>query len=360
MFVPDDADKRSFKELSPAAGALYRFYCQWRDHKTGYCRKKFEDGRADREMTRATAYRAHKELLDGFWILETAEGRIGLGGGDFSPVDQTSEARRVWTFLRDRKAEDERVKNGGKASLKIETLPADESQNQDGNLNFETENLKNETENLKIETAHIKDRARVSSSSSSILSSTHTPQQGPPPAGVCVCERPSLERLERYAANQRDHVGRTLGVGWIKTARRAEGEELADLVARLERWEREQDGTLAPAQDQSAGQAALDPRDCPDCHGGGWYYPEGFEKGTAKCRHPRLGQSGPSAPEGSDKSAAELDELCATVEALVEAQGRSPDEVIAELGVSLGARVQLCERFRAGPAADPESLRAAS
>jgi hypothetical protein len=30
------------------------------------------------------------------------------------------------------------------------------------------------------------------------------------------------------------------------------------------------------------------PQDCPDCKGAGWWYPEGQEKGVAKCRHERL------------------------------------------------------------------------
>jgi hypothetical protein len=33
---------------------------------------------------------------------------------------------------------------------------------------------------------------------------------------------------------------------------------------------------------------AVDAKACPDCAGVGWYYPEGKEKGMAKCRHTRL------------------------------------------------------------------------
>jgi len=32
-------------------------------------------------------------------------------------------------------------------------------------------------------------------------------------------------------------------------------------------------------------------RSCPDCGGSGMYYPEGYEKGVARCRHERLNQS---------------------------------------------------------------------
>lgn len=37
-------------------------------------------------------------------------------------------------------------------------------------------------------------------------------------------------------------------------------------------------------------------RNCPDCGGSGLYYPEGYEKGVAKCKHERLKLDGGSAP----------------------------------------------------------------
>lgn len=44
--------------------------------------------------------------------------------------------------------------------------------------------------------------------------------------------------------------------------------------------------------------AAPDISSCPDCHGAGMYYPEGYEKGVAKCTHPRL-----NAPATSQRAA---------------------------------------------------------
>jgi hypothetical protein len=41
-----------------------------------------------------------------------------------------------------------------------------------------------------------------------------------------------------------------------------------------------------PAAVNDAPQA--DPKNCPDCFGTGMYYPEGFDKGVAKCRHEKL------------------------------------------------------------------------
>ncbi len=46
--------------------------------------------------------------------------------------------------------------------------------------------------------------------------------------------------------------------------------------------------------------AGVKPRDtsaCPDCHGSGWWYPEGVAKGTARCRHLRLDEGSGSGPE---------------------------------------------------------------
>jgi predicted transcriptional regulator len=36
--------------------------------------------------------------------------------------------------------------------------------------------------------------------------------------------------------------------------------------------------------------AAPDYKNCPDCQGSGFWYPEGIEKGVAKCKHERLGR----------------------------------------------------------------------
>ena len=34
--------------------------------------------------------------------------------------------------------------------------------------------------------------------------------------------------------------------------------------------------------------AALDKTKCPDCGGSGYYYPEGYDKGVARCDHKKL------------------------------------------------------------------------
>jgi hypothetical protein len=56
-----------------------------------------------------------------------------------------------------------------------------------------------------------------------------------------------------------------------KKQARAEGRELPDEVA-----------ATSPPEDTAG---------CPDCKGSGWWYPEGTEKGVAKCKHAKLGRS---------------------------------------------------------------------
>jgi len=47
--------------------------------------------------------------------------------------------------------------------------------------------------------------------------------------------------------------------------------------------------------DQVAPTTQKNPVDCPDCNGSGWWYPNGMEKGVAKCRHAGLNDPSPSA-----------------------------------------------------------------
>lgn len=54
-----------------------------------------------------------------------------------------------------------------------------------------------------------------------------------------------------------------------KKQARAEGRELPDEAA-----------SATPTEDTAK---------CPDCNGSGWWYPDGQEKGVAKCKHTRLG-----------------------------------------------------------------------
>lgn len=44
----------------------------------------------------------------------------------------------------------------------------------------------------------------------------------------------------------------------------------------------------AESREVPAPVTTLDVQNCPDCHGTGWWYPNGMEKGVAKCKHTRL------------------------------------------------------------------------
>jgi hypothetical protein len=44
--------------------------------------------------------------------------------------------------------------------------------------------------------------------------------------------------------------------------------------------------------DQTATPIQANPAGCPDCNGSGWWYPNGLEKGVAKCKHENLTQPG--------------------------------------------------------------------
>jgi predicted transcriptional regulator len=47
---------------------------------------------------------------------------------------------------------------------------------------------------------------------------------------------------------------------------------------------------LLKENNKKENKLALDTKSCPDCQGSGFWYPEGIEKGVAKCRHKRLGR----------------------------------------------------------------------
>ena len=85
---------------------------------------------------------------------------------------------------------------------------------------------------------------------------------------------------------------------------RAENRKVITFSARLP-GQTPRTGALEEGQSQieaenvSAGQQAQkkatlgDISKCPDCYGTGMWYPEGFDKGVARCRHEKLTAGGP-------------------------------------------------------------------
>lgn len=63
-------------------------------------------------------------------------------------------------------------------------------------------------------------------------------------------------------------------------------EHLRRRLWKIDKRQAQAEGRELP--DQAASTPAESPQNCPDCKGSGWWYPQGQEKGVAKCRHERL------------------------------------------------------------------------
>jgi len=83
----------------------------------------------------------------------------------------------------------------------------------------------------------------------------------------------SLEECRRYAEHLRSTGQGITNPGGYATTILRTGEADEAIAA-----------FLAPAETQPVVDASA----CPDCHGTGFWYPNGTEQGVAKCRHARL------------------------------------------------------------------------
>jgi hypothetical protein len=63
-------------------------------------------------------------------------------------------------------------------------------------------------------------------------------------------------------------------------------EHLRRRLWKLDKKQAQAEGRELPDQTPAAAQNS--PQECPDCKGTGWWYPNGQEKGVAKCRHEKL------------------------------------------------------------------------
>jgi hypothetical protein len=59
-------------------------------------------------------------------------------------------------------------------------------------------------------------------------------------------------------------------------------------------WKKEKRQIEAEAAEQKGATqtAKIDASNCPDCFGTGMYYPDGLEKGVARCTHSKLTREG--------------------------------------------------------------------
>jgi hypothetical protein len=91
---------------------------------------------------------------------------------------------------------------------------------------------------------------------------------------------------EVIAAELRIAAGRTT----VSSMPAFAAEHLRRRLWKLDKKQAQAEGRELP--DQTPAIAQSSPQDCPDCKGTGWWYPNGLEKGVAKCKHSKMkGQS---------------------------------------------------------------------
>lgn len=94
------------------------------------------------------------------------------------------------------------------------------------------------------------------------------------------------ELAEVIAAELRIAAGRTT----VSSVPAFAAEHLRRRLWKLDKKQAQAEGRELP--DQTPAVAQNTPSDCPDCKGTGWWYPNGQEKGVAKCRHEKLKADG--------------------------------------------------------------------
>ena len=68
-------------------------------------------------------------------------------------------------------------------------------------------------------------------------------------------------------------------------------EHLRRRLWKVDRKQARAEGRELPDETISHTQSQESSKDCPDCGGSGWWYPEGIDRGVAKCKHARLEQA---------------------------------------------------------------------
>jgi hypothetical protein len=122
---------------------------------------------------------------------------------------------------------------------------------------------------------------------------THTRLRaaGAPEERVCVSGSLARKAYERYARNHPAEIHNP--PGWVtKALRTGEWDDQVEVWCIKQGIDPHTGEPVIAADSESAAASSVadrvDTSACPDCHGTGMWYPEGFDKGVAKCRHPRL------------------------------------------------------------------------
>jgi hypothetical protein len=162
---------------------------------------------------------------------------------------------------------------------------------------------------------------------------THAHKSERANGGVSVGSKFTLEECRRYAAHlHATGQGITNPGGYATTIYRS-GE--ADPLIK---------SFLHPP---TPDQASVEPSECSDCHGTGFWYPQGVERGVSKCKHERLqNQSQKSEGELPNRKLApgEIAEHATMIAELLDS-GYTLDQAKAQFssGFSLGDWQAICE-----------------
>jgi hypothetical protein len=99
------------------------------------------------------------------------------------------------------------------------------------------------------------------------------------------------ELAEVLIAELRISAGRTT----VSSVPAFMAEHLRRRLWKMDKKQAAREGKELP--DQIASTPQETPPDCPDCHGTGWWYPNGIERGVAKCKHLKILEEGRTGVE---------------------------------------------------------------
>jgi hypothetical protein len=204
---------------------------------------------SDKPVTKAIEELSNASLLE---VKRRGQGKTNLyiiKDFNFTPVSQNSHRSRIGVSP-----------NQESAFLRIKNRMTSDSKN--GNsptLNSEKRRISNRIE---------KDTEEETTEE------THAHKSERANGGVSVGSKFTLEECRRYAAHlHATGQGITNPGGYATTIYRS-GE--ADPLIK---------SFLHPP---TPDQPSVEPNECPDCHGTGFWYPQGIERGVSKCKHERL------------------------------------------------------------------------
>jgi hypothetical protein len=227
-------------------------------------------------MTRHT-FRAHIHRLISFGLVEVEE-RPGEHGGNIYTVHLPEEAEANRGDTRDRGDRGDR----GHTGEKVPVVQGSQAHPCDRGLSADSSISSGESKTLfKTNTESDDDDAALAGMTAALKSATEEitgrklsraeSDRWKELADVLIAElkiaagRTTVSSVPAFLA---EHLRRRLWKVDKKQAR-AEGRELPDEAI-----------SSAPSQEGS--------KECPDCGGSGWWYPEGPERGVAKCKHAQI------------------------------------------------------------------------